>query len=93
MKHIQFRLRFFLATLVLIMVVGTFGFMRTEGLSPIDAFYFNIVTITTVGYGDIHPITVPGKMLAVLLIHGSEHDFCTGYWHEDTRQCTPFFSR
>jgi len=68
MKHVQFRLRFFLATLVLIMVVGTLGFMRTEGLSLIDAFYFNIVTITTVGYGDIHPVTVPGKMLAVLLI-------------------------
>ena len=68
MKHIQFRLRFFLASLILIMVVGTFGFMRTEGFSLVDAFYFNIVTITTVGYGDIHPITVTGKMMAVLLI-------------------------
>ena len=42
--------------------------MFTEGLSPVDAFYFSIVTITTVGYGDIHPSTEPGKFLAVVLI-------------------------
>lgn len=68
MKHLHFRLRFFLAALILIMIFGSIGFMQTENLSLIDAFYFNIVTITTVGYGDIHPLTTTGKMLAVLLI-------------------------
>jgi len=68
MNHLHFRLRFFLAALVLIMVSGTFSFMLTENLSLADAFYFNIVTIATVGYGDIHPITQTGRMLAVALI-------------------------
>ena len=68
MSHLHFRLRFFLAALLLIMVLGTLGFMRVEGLSPADAFYFNIVTIATVGYGDIHPLTQTGKMMAVGLI-------------------------
>jgi len=68
MKHLHFRLRFFLAALILIVIFGSVGFMHTENLSLIDAFYFNIVTITTVGYGDIHPVTQTGKMLAVLLI-------------------------
>jgi len=68
MKHLHFRLRFFLAALILIMIFGSVGFMHTEHLSLLDAFYFNIVTITTVGYGDIHPVTPTGKMLAVALI-------------------------
>lgn len=68
MKHLHFRLRFFLAALMLILSLSILGFMRVEGLSVIDAFYFSMVTITTVGYGDIHPLTQTGKMMAVLLI-------------------------
>jgi len=68
MNHLTFRLRFFLVALVLVIILGTFAFMRVENLSLTDAFYFNIVTIATVGYGDIHPITQTGKMLAVALI-------------------------
>jgi len=49
-------------------VLGTIGFMVIEGLSLSDAFYFSIVTITTVGYGDIHPATEMGKILAIILI-------------------------
>lgn len=68
MNHLHFRLRFFLATLVLVMALGTISFMEVENLSLADALYFNIVTIATVGYGDIHPVTPTGKMLAVCLI-------------------------
>ena len=68
MNHLHFRLRFFLAALVLVMVSGTFAFMRVENLSLADSLYFNIVTIATVGYGDIHPVTLAGKILAVGLI-------------------------
>lgn len=42
--------------------------MIIERLSLSDAFYFSIVTVTTVGYGDIHPVTVAGKILTILLI-------------------------
>ncbi len=68
MNHLHFRLRFFLAALVLVMIFGTFALMLIENLSLTDAFYFNIVTIATVGYGDIHPVTQTGKMLTVGLI-------------------------
>jgi hypothetical protein len=50
------------------MVLGTIGFMRIEKISFADAFYFSIVTIATVGYGDIHPATQAGKILAIVLI-------------------------
>ena len=65
---IRFRLIIFTGVLTVIIVVGTLGFMFTEGLSLVDAFYFSIITITTVGYGDIHPSTEPGKFLAMFLI-------------------------
>jgi hypothetical protein len=68
MDPMRFRLRIYLVTFVGVMVLGTFGFMMVEGISLYDAFYFSIVTIATVGYGDIHPATAGGKVLAILLI-------------------------
>ena len=51
-----------------IMVLGTLGFMLLEGRNLVDALYFSIVTIATVGYGDIHPATQAGKFFAIVLI-------------------------
>lgn len=68
MENIRFRLRIFVLVFFAIMLFGTLGFVLLEGLSPVDAFYFSLVTVTTVGYGDIHPLTQPGKILAVILI-------------------------
>jgi len=42
--------------------------MAIEGLSFIDALYFTVVTVATVGYGDIHPTTAAGKLLAIVVI-------------------------
>ncbi|HEU18886.1 MAG TPA: two pore domain potassium channel family protein [Deltaproteobacteria bacterium] len=67
-KTIRVRLQVYLIIFFTVIMIGTVGFMGTEGLSPADAFYFSIVTIATVGYGDIHPVTQPGKILAVILI-------------------------
>jgi len=50
-----------------VVVLGTLSFTIIEKLSPVDAFYFTIVTIATVGYGDIHPMTQIGKLLAITL--------------------------
>jgi len=39
----------------------------TEGWNPADCAYFAIVTLTTVGYGDLTPTTVHGKLLSMVL--------------------------
>ena len=52
----------------LVLVGGTAGFALLEGVSLADALYFTVVTVATVGYGDIHPITAGGKLLAVAMI-------------------------
>jgi hypothetical protein len=49
--------------------------MSIENLSLMDAVYFSIVTMATVGYGDIHPHTDMGKMLVLVLIVGGVGTF------------------
>lgn len=39
-----------------------------EKLSLFDSFYLIAITITTVGYGDLHPVTPPGKILVIFLL-------------------------
>jgi hypothetical protein len=65
---IEFRLKIFVALLITVMITGVFGFMATENLSFSDAVYFSVVTVATVGYGDIYPVTRAGKVLAIILI-------------------------
>ena len=58
-----------------ILVLGTVGFTLAEDLPLYDAVYFSIVTVTTVGYGDISPHTPLGKVLAIFLILGGVGTF------------------
>jgi len=39
-----------------------------EGWSWLDAAYFCVVTMATVGYGDIHPVTPYGRLFTILYI-------------------------
>jgi hypothetical protein len=51
-----------------ILLIGTFFYHYIEGFSWIDAFYFCVVTLATVGYGDIAPKTDAGKIFTVFYI-------------------------
>lgn len=62
------RLRILLLLPIAVVIVGTIGFMVIEKLPFIDALYFTIVTISTVGYGDIHPTGTTGKLFGTVLI-------------------------
>jgi voltage-gated potassium channel len=63
-----YRLIIVLALLVGLVLIGAAAFMALEDLSFLDALYFAVVTISTVGYGDVTPATSGGKVLSIALI-------------------------
>lgn len=53
---------------VILIGYGLIGTHFIMGLNPIDSIYFTITTITTVGFGDIVPITPVQKIFVVTLV-------------------------
>ncbi len=47
---------------------GSIGYMSIEQWSFIDALYMTIITLTTVGYGEVNPVTFQGRIFTVVLI-------------------------
>ncbi len=64
-------LRWAVILLVTIFLIGIAGFMILEGYSFIDALYMTVITISTVGYREVHPLSDAGKVFTVLLIISS----------------------
>lgn len=50
------------------MVGGTAGYMLIEGWSLLDALYMTVITITTVGYNEVHPLSTAGRVFTIGLI-------------------------
>ena len=56
------------ALLVLICAGGTVGYVVIEGWSAWDAFYMTIITITTVGYKEVHDLSRAGQAFTIVLL-------------------------
>jgi hypothetical protein len=61
-----------LASVVLLLVVlgGTLGYVVIEGWGVWDAFYMTIITVTTVGYREVYPLSRAGQVFTVALLLG-----------------------
>jgi len=57
-----------LSLLVLLIVIGVFGYIYIANYSFVDAFYMTVITITTVGFGEVHPLDANGKLFTIILI-------------------------
>ncbi len=57
-----------LSTLLLILAGGTVFFRHVEGWSWLDAYFFTVVTLSTVGYGSLVPATAAGKIGTTVMI-------------------------
>ena len=64
------RVKIALILFIAVVISGIFGFwaLEPEVNSLLDSFFFTLITVTTVGYGDIVPITTPGKVWAIVII-------------------------
>lgn len=57
-----------LGMLTVVVGASTLFFHRIEGWSYLDAYFFTMVTISTVGYGSLVPVTAAGKIGTTVLI-------------------------
>ena len=62
------RLKYGAALLFFVFTFGTLGFHFIEGWSYLDAFFMTLITITTIGYQEIHPLTETGKVFDIFVI-------------------------
>jgi voltage-gated potassium channel len=68
----ELKRRFLLAVgaIALIISFGTAGYMLIEEWHFIDALYMTIITLTTVGYKEIHDLTLSGRIFTIVLLMG-----------------------
>ena len=59
-----------LSLLVVVTLGGSLGYMAIEGWGPLDAFYMTVISLTSVGFGEVHPLSPAGKLFTVLVILG-----------------------
>ena len=68
MRRFRNRLILIGIALVAILTGGTLGFIFIEGYPPFDAFYMTLITVSTVGYAEVHPLSHAGRVFNSFLI-------------------------
>ena len=54
-----------LAVLIILPIIGTAGFMGIEGYDLVDALYMSVITLSTVGFHVVEPLSDEGKLFIV----------------------------
>ncbi|MEW6616357.1 MAG: potassium channel protein [Thermodesulfobacteriota bacterium] len=61
---------FAIISLIIILFIGTIGYTLIQKWDILDSLYMTIITITTVGYGEVSKLGAPGKIFTIVLIIG-----------------------
>ena len=57
-----------ISALVIIVSIGVIGYEIIEGWSFVDALYMTVITLSTVGYGEVHQLSTAGRIFSIVLI-------------------------
>ena len=63
----QFRILRAFSLFVLVALAGTLGYHYIEGWPPLDGLYMTVITMTTIGYGEIGPLGPAGRVFTIVL--------------------------
>ena len=69
------KIYFFVGLLVSVIIIGTFGFILIEGWGVVDSLFMTVITISTVGFGEVHTLSLYGKLFTSFLIISSFSTF------------------
>ncbi|MFQ6673068.1 MAG: potassium channel family protein [Candidatus Tectimicrobiota bacterium] len=64
----RLRVAIVLGGLATITAAGTIGYHLLEGWPWLDAFYMTLITLSTVGFGEVHPLSGPGRLFTIALL-------------------------
>ena len=56
--------------LFLVIAFGVFGYHVIEGMPYFDALYMTVITISTVGFQEVHPLSTGGRIITMIIISG-----------------------
>jgi len=62
------KLRISLMLLIWVLTFGTLSFYFVEHMQIFEAFYMTIITISTVGFSEIKPLSPYGRIIAIIII-------------------------
>ncbi len=62
------KLRLVAAAVVVVLMGGTVGFMFIEDMSVLNALYMTVITLSTVGFGEVLPLHAGGRLFVIFLI-------------------------
>ena len=57
-----------LLVVFVLVIGGTLGYVTVEGWSFFDSLYMAVITLTSVGYGEVHPLTTQGRVFTMGLL-------------------------
>ena len=62
------RISLSICLLVIILTTGTIGYSFIEGWSLFDSFYMTLITLTTIGYQEVHLLSREGRIFNIFMI-------------------------
>ena len=65
MELVKLRISLFL--LCVIVAFGTIGYSTIEHMTVFDSFYMTLITISTVGFSEITPLSQTGRVITVII--------------------------